>query len=53
MWTAYGTPETDPEGWRVLREAFGREAIEKAFGTGGGGLAEIEATLTRAQEQSV
>lgn len=42
-----GLPEDDPEGWRVLREVFGREAMDKAFGPGGGGMPEVLANLAQ------
>lgn len=36
---------TTPAGLEAANKAIGREAIEKAFGPGGGGIAEIIANL--------
>lgn len=37
----FATFPNTPEGLAAAREVIGREAIEKAFGPGGGGIAEI------------
>ncbi|PWJ88428.1 hypothetical protein C8D77_111151 [Mesorhizobium loti] len=40
---------TTPEGAAAARQAIGREAIEKAFGAGGGGIGEIVANIAKVQ----
>lgn len=38
-------PTNDPEGWRVLREALGKEAVDRAFAPGGGGVDELRRSI--------
>ncbi|WEX10309.1 hypothetical protein [Chelativorans sp. AA-79] len=40
---------TTPEGREAAKKAIGREAIEKAFGAGGGGIAEILENIAKAK----
>ncbi|CAH1671828.1 hypothetical protein [Chelatococcus asaccharovorans] len=37
---------SNPQDVTAFKKVFGREALEKAFGPDGGGIAEIEANLT-------
>lgn len=51
LFSVSALPDEDPGGWRILRDVFGREAMDKAFGPGGGGMEEVLANLDRAKEQ--
>lgn len=41
----------NPEEMEALKRIVGREAVEKAFGPGGGGIAEIEANAAAEKEK--
>lgn len=41
------TLDNSPEGWDAMRRIIGKEAVEKAFGEGGGGISEIIANIER------
>jgi len=41
-----------PEELEAARHVIGREAIEKAFGPGGGGIGEIVANIAKYKEQN-